>query len=59
MMAMWHSWSLSDAVIRKRLQDAATALGEIDVVGASNAVTARRRKVAEAAAEDCDAYIRQ
>ncbi len=59
MMAMWHSWSLSDAVIRKRLQDAATALGEIDVVGARNEVTAHRRKVAEAAAEDCDAYIRQ
>ena len=59
MMAMWHSWSLSDAVIRKRLQDAATALGQIDVVGASNEVNARRRKVAEAAAEASDAYIRQ
>ena len=59
MMAMWHSWSLSDAVIRKRLQDAAAALGEIDVVRARNEVMARRRKAAEDAAAACAAYIRQ
>lgn len=59
MMAMWQSWSISDATIRKRLQDAAAALGEVDVVGARNEAIAHRRQAAEEAAAACDAYIRQ
>ena len=59
MMAMWNSWSLSDATIRKRLQGAAAALGAVDVVGAMSEENAHRRRVAEAAAAACDAYVRQ
>ena len=59
MMAMWHSWTLSDSIIRKRLQDAATALAQVDVVGTMSEVNAHRRKVAEDAAAAFDAYLRQ
>ena len=59
MMAMWHSWTLSDSIIRKRLQDAATALAQVDVAGTVSEVVAHRRKVAEDAAAAFDAYLRQ
>lgn len=59
MMAMWASWSLSNATIRKRLQDAAKALGEVDVQGITDSVLSYRRDVAIKAARDFQEYLRQ
>jgi hypothetical protein len=59
MMKMWQSWSLSDSTIKKRLQDAANALGDVDVKGTSDSIAAQRRRVAEKAAHDFQQYLRQ
>ncbi len=59
MMKMWKSWSLSKSTIDKRLQDAATTLGSIDVQGVTDSVMSHRRDVAEKAARDFQEYVRQ
>jgi hypothetical protein len=59
MMKMWRSWSLSKSTIDRRLQDAATTLGSIDVQGVTDSVMSHRREVAEQAARDFQEYLRQ
>lgn len=59
MMAMWKSWSLSDATLKSRIDSATKALGEVDIKGTIDSVTAERRRVAEEAARKFNAYIRQ
>jgi hypothetical protein len=59
MMKMWNSWSISDALMQKRLQDATEALAKVDVVGTMNSVMEHRRDVALKAAREFQKYIRQ
>lgn len=59
LMAIWRSWSLSDATAKARLDGAQKALAEVDVRGTVDAVLARRRQAAEEAARAWGDYLRR
>lgn len=59
MMAMWKSWSLSDATAKKRLDDAAKALAGVDYKVTMDAVHRERKAAGERTAAQFNTYIRQ